>query len=225
MAVVQSLFPSTVQDRILNADYNVSTRKLDIESAGERRGSGDDDEDDGDRPGGHGQCFKTDENKAIKTTGSSIKIIDRRSAFTSPIKTVMSMKNGTLSLGSNHSVDLSIDLDNTADTGRTSSSSTSESGTSKKPIADYYPSTTVLFTDVVGFTAWSSVRDPSQVFQLLEAIYGAFDAIAKKKGVFKVETSKFPNVKLLQIHNICWVQDEFPYFTISSFLLRTFRFF
>ena len=31
-----------------------------------------------------------------------------------------------------------------------------------------------------GFTAWSSVRDPSQVFQLLEAVYGAFDKIAKR---------------------------------------------
>jgi hypothetical protein len=39
-----------------------------------------------------------------------------------------------------------------------------------------------------GFTAWSSTRDPSQVFQLLEAIYNAFDEIAKSRKVFKVET-------------------------------------
>ena len=39
-----------------------------------------------------------------------------------------------------------------------------------------------------GFTAWSSARDPGQVFTLLEAVYGRFDEIAKKKGVFKVET-------------------------------------
>jgi class 3 adenylate cyclase len=43
-----------------------------------------------------------------------------------------------------------------------------------------------MFADVVGFTAWSSIREPTQVFTLLETIYGAFDAIARKRGVFKV---------------------------------------
>jgi Adenylate and Guanylate cyclase catalytic domain len=56
------------------------------------------------------------------------------------------------------------------------------------PIAELYPDTTVLFADIAGFTSWSSVRTPSQVFHLLEAVYGAFDAIANKRGVFKVET-------------------------------------
>ena len=40
----------------------------------------------------------------------------------------------------------------------------------------------------IGFTAWSSVRDPTQVFTLLEGIYNAFDRVAKRRGVFKVET-------------------------------------
>lgn len=57
-----------------------------------------------------------------------------------------------------------------------------------EPIADLYPDCTVLFADIAGFTAWSSERSPCEVFKLLEAIYGAFDRIAKKKGVFKVET-------------------------------------
>jgi hypothetical protein len=35
------------------------------------------------------------------------------------------------------------------------------------PIADLFPSTTVLFADIAGFTAWSSEREPAQVFQLL----------------------------------------------------------
>lgn len=39
-----------------------------------------------------------------------------------------------------------------------------------------------------GFTAWSSVREPSQVFQLLETLYNAFDEIAGRRRVFKVET-------------------------------------
>ena len=39
--------------------------------------------------------------------------------------------------------------------------------TRRKAIADYFPNATIIFADIVGFTAWSSTRDPSQVFQLL----------------------------------------------------------
>mmetsp|Transcript_14870 Transcript_14870/g.33712 ORF Transcript_14870/g.33712 Transcript_14870/m.33712 type:complete len:866 (+) Transcript_14870:165-2762(+) len=56
------------------------------------------------------------------------------------------------------------------------------------PIADRYPDATVIFADVVGFTAWSSSRDPTEVFTLLETLYKAFDTIAKRRRVFKVET-------------------------------------
>jgi class 3 adenylate cyclase len=55
-------------------------------------------------------------------------------------------------------------------------------------IANFFPSTTVLFADIAGFTAWSSSREPEQVFQLLETVYGAMDQIALRRGVFKVET-------------------------------------
>ena len=41
---------------------------------------------------------------------------------------------------------------------------------------------------ITGFTAWSSERGPEQVFTLLETIYGCMDKVAKKHGVFKVET-------------------------------------
>jgi hypothetical protein len=57
-----------------------------------------------------------------------------------------------------------------------------------KPIADLFLETTVMFADIVGFTAWSSVREPSQVFTLLETVYQAFDLIARNRRVFKVET-------------------------------------
>jgi class 3 adenylate cyclase len=57
-----------------------------------------------------------------------------------------------------------------------------------KPIADLFLECTVMFADICGFTAWSSVREPSQVFALLECIYNTFDGIARKDKVFKVET-------------------------------------
>mmetsp|Transcript_22342 Transcript_22342/g.62069 ORF Transcript_22342/g.62069 Transcript_22342/m.62069 type:complete len:633 (+) Transcript_22342:2-1900(+) len=56
------------------------------------------------------------------------------------------------------------------------------------PVADLYTDATVLFADIAGFTAWSSAREPTQVFVLLEALYGSFDELAKKRRVFKVET-------------------------------------
>ena len=86
---------------------------------------------------------------------------------------------------------------------------------SSVPLAELYLNTTVFFADIVGFTAWLSgkqrvaytrrccftlectihplcnffsVREPAQVFQLLESVYRVFDMIARKQRVFKVET-------------------------------------
>ena len=42
--------------------------------------------------------------------------------------------------------------------------------------------------DIAGFTAWSSQREPTQVFTLLQTLYHAFDRVANKRSVFKVET-------------------------------------
>eukprot|EP00980_Cylindrotheca_fusiformis_P027416 scaffold20339_cov128-Cylindrotheca_fusiformis.AAC.16 len=56
------------------------------------------------------------------------------------------------------------------------------------PLADFFPSVSVVFADIAGFTAWSSAREPQQVFVLLETIYCAFDKIAYHHNVFKVET-------------------------------------
>ena len=39
-----------------------------------------------------------------------------------------------------------------------------------------------------GLLAWSSERQPEQVFTLLEAIFQSFDRLARKRSVFKVET-------------------------------------
>jgi len=56
------------------------------------------------------------------------------------------------------------------------------------PLATKYPSCSVCFADLTGFTKWSSTRQPEQVFQLLERVFQEFDAVAAKRGVFKVET-------------------------------------
>jgi class 3 adenylate cyclase len=46
-----------------------------------------------------------------------------------------------------------------------------------KPIADLFPNTTIMFADI-----------PTHVFRLLETIFRAFDNLAQRIGVFKVET-------------------------------------
>eukprot|EP00980_Cylindrotheca_fusiformis_P021626 scaffold8492_cov84-Cylindrotheca_fusiformis.AAC.1 len=56
------------------------------------------------------------------------------------------------------------------------------------PLADLFPSVSIVFADIVGFTAWSSAREPQQVFLLLESIYSSFDKIAYRHDIFKVET-------------------------------------
>jgi class 3 adenylate cyclase len=63
-----------------------------------------------------------------------------------------------------------------------------KSTVSPSPIADLFPHCTVLFSDISGFTSWSSVREPTQVFTLLETLYSAYDKVAMRRGVFKVET-------------------------------------
>jgi len=47
----------------------------------------------------------------------------------------------------------------------------------KKPIADFFPQCTVLMADIAGFTSWSSEREPSQVFQLLQTAFFYFDKV------------------------------------------------
>jgi class 3 adenylate cyclase len=56
------------------------------------------------------------------------------------------------------------------------------------PIADLFPNSTVMFADIAGFNAWSSSREPTQVFTLLETVYRKFDKLAHRLKVFKVET-------------------------------------
>jgi hypothetical protein len=55
-----------------------------------------------------------------------------------------------------------------------------------KPIADLFPHCTVIFADICGFSAWSSEREPEQVFTLLETVFRTFDKLARN-GHFQGE--------------------------------------
>lgn len=65
---------------------------------------------------------------------------------------------------------------------------TDTSSTQSKPIAELFDGTTVMFADIVGFTSWTSKREPVDVFKLLETLYSSFDESAATYKVFKVET-------------------------------------
>ena len=56
---------------------------------------------------------------------------------------------------------------------------------------------TLAKQDLAGFTKWSSGRPPHDIFLLLETIYAAFDRIAKRRGVFKIETVS-PRLSMLE---------------------------
>jgi hypothetical protein len=49
-------------------------------------------------------------------------------------------------------------------------------------IYPFFPLPQKLFADIAGFTAWSSEREPSQVFILLETLYQNFDTLANRLG-------------------------------------------
>ena len=48
---------------------------------------------------------------------------------------------------------------------------------------------TVIFSDIVKFTDISRTISPLKVSQMLDRLYLAFDTLARKHGVFKVEVS------------------------------------
>jgi adenylate cyclase len=59
---------------------------------------------------------------------------------------------------------------------------------SDEPIADFFPEVTVLFADIVGFTALAAVAQPRDLVALLNDIFSTFDALTRARGVEKIKT-------------------------------------
>ena len=58
---------------------------------------------------------------------------------------------------------------------------------SRSIIADYFDSVTIVFTDMKGFTAYSSTVTPKQLVNFLNLMYNKFDRITDMTGLYKVE--------------------------------------
>ena len=62
-------------------------------------------------------------------------------------------------------------------------------GASRKELTQRHYGKTCFFSDLVGFTKWSSsLKDPAVVTAVLDDMYSVFDRIADLTGVYKVET-------------------------------------
>jgi class 3 adenylate cyclase len=55
-------------------------------------------------------------------------------------------------------------------------------------IAELFHDTSIMFSDIVGFTKWSSEHTPNDVFKLLEQIFWEFDEVAARLNIFKLGT-------------------------------------
>ncbi len=55
-------------------------------------------------------------------------------------------------------------------------------------IAEYFPEVTVLFADIVGFTALSAVMNPIELVELLNQIFSGFDLLCQRHGLEKIKT-------------------------------------
>ena len=55
-------------------------------------------------------------------------------------------------------------------------------------IYDYYPTTTILFSDMVGFTTMSKDMDARELVTFIDDVFGRMDRLCEKHGVEKIKT-------------------------------------
>lgn len=55
-------------------------------------------------------------------------------------------------------------------------------------VADYYEHAAILFADIENFTPYSAKKSPSEVVDLLNQIFSAFDQLTEKHGLEKIKT-------------------------------------
>jgi adenylate cyclase len=78
-------------------------------------------------------------------------------------------------------------------------------------IADHFDSTTVLFSDIVGFTAMSEKITPKELVAYLNRMFSAFDDLAEKYGLEKIKTigdaymvaGGFPETRDCHARDVC----------------------
>jgi class 3 adenylate cyclase len=58
----------------------------------------------------------------------------------------------------------------------------------EKRIADYFPNVSILFADIVGFTALATEVPPDVVIDLLNHVFDIFDEIIRRNGCEKIKT-------------------------------------
>lgn len=63
-------------------------------------------------------------------------------------------------------------------------------------MSDYWPSLTIIFADVVGFTEISNHKDPVSTMALLNNLFTRFDSLTISHGVYKARASDLTNQRV-----------------------------
>ena len=190
-AIVSSLFPANVRDRLLQENEH---RK---QQAGEQRTMNRGEQRQTSRFSNVSSLndgLRNGKEKYRRSNERGESLIDSMVEMTMfPVRTAMTAINGITELAP-AKLRLKFFLRNTPQNGEApliqdnESEDEDEMVLKRKPVADLFSHCTVLFADISGFTAWSSEREPEQVFTLLQTFFQTFDHLARRRDIFKVET-------------------------------------